>query len=151
MCQCSVSTREVVEPYVRLSVQDEGEEEANRYKWIESEKAGRDLGEWAILCWVKKHWNGFLRERWLEHLHGRTYWIELDCNDFGLLNRRFRGSVLFEQILAKLKAGQENLHIVNWAIDCHQPMDEVHEILVALDINSRRIEFELARRLTCSH
>jgi len=107
---------------VRLSVQDEGEEEAYRYKWIESEKAGRDLGEWAILCWVKKHWNGFLRERWLEHLHGRTYWIELDCNDFGLLNRRFCGSVLFEKILAKLKAGQENLHIVNWAIDCHQPM-----------------------------
>jgi hypothetical protein len=151
MSQCSVSTREVVEPYVRLSVQDEGQEEAKRYKWIESEKAGRDLGEWAILCWVKQHWNGFLRERWLEHLHGRTYWIELDCNDFGLLNRRFRGSAIFEQILARLKAGQENLHIVNWAIDERQPMDEVHEILEALDINSRRIEFQLARRLTGSH
>jgi len=145
-----VSTKEVVEPSEKFSVQDEGEEEAKRYKWIESEKAGRDLGEWAILCWMKKHWNGFLRERWLEHLHGRTYWIELDCNDFGLLKRRFRGSALFEQILEKLKAGQENLHIIIWAIENDELMDDVFEILETLDINSRRIEFLIAKRLTCN-
>src|SRR5215471_4040560 len=103
MCQCSTPTKEEVGPRLRLSVQDQGEEEANRYKWIESEKAGRDLGEWAIRCWVKMHWNGFLRARWLEHLEGRTYWIELDHNDFGLL-RDFSDSPLISAIVDQLKS-----------------------------------------------
>src|SRR3954454_962177 len=99
MSQCSMPTREVLRPSVCLSVHDQGEEEAKRYKWIESEKAGRDLGEAAIINWVHQHWNGFLRARWLEHLQGRTFWIELDHNDFGLLQNEFRDSELIEEIL----------------------------------------------------
>jgi hypothetical protein len=129
-------------------VHDQGEQEAERYKWIESEKAGRDLGEWAIRCWVREHWNGFLRARWLEHLQGRTFWIELDHNDFGLLQEEFRASELIDEIVARLKAGQENLNILVWAIDHGLPMEEVLEILEALDINSRRIEFLLDTRLS---
>ena len=56
-------------------------------------------GEWAIRCWVRHHWNGFLREKWLEHLEGRTFWIELDHDDFGLLQRAFRDSELIGEIL----------------------------------------------------
>jgi hypothetical protein len=136
-----------VRPSVRLSVRDQGEQEAKRYKWIESEKAGRDLGEWAIRCWVREHWNGFLRARWLEHLQGRAFWIELDHNDFGLLQREFQESPLCNEIVARLKTGQENLNILVWAIDKDLPIDEVVEILEALDINSRRIEFLLDTRL----
>jgi len=106
------------------------------------------LGEWAIRCWVREHWNGFLRDRWLEHLQGRTFWIELDHNDFGLLQRAFQDSLLIDEILQRLKGGRENLDILNWAIDNEQPMDEVLEILEALDINSRRIECLLASRLS---
>jgi hypothetical protein len=131
-----------------MSIFDRGEVEAQRHKWIESEKAGRDLGEWAIRCWVREHWNGFLRERWLEHLQGRTFWIELDHDDFGLLQREFKDSPLIEDILLRLKAGEENLGVLNWAIDSNQVMDEVLEILETLDINSRRIEFHLDRRLS---
>ena len=69
----------------RMSLHECGEEEARRFKWIESEKAGRDLGETAIRTWIGQHWNGFLRQRWLEHLQGKTFWIELDQGDFGLL------------------------------------------------------------------
>lgn len=40
-------------------------EEINRHKWLESEKAGRDLGfEWALLDWVRRHrseWRRALR------------------------------------------------------------------------------------------
>jgi hypothetical protein len=54
----------------KLSVYVEGEQEALRYKWIESEKAGRDLGEAAIRRWVQDHWWGYLRARWVEHLQG---------------------------------------------------------------------------------
>jgi hypothetical protein len=134
-----------------MSVHDQGEQEAKRHKWIESEKAGRDLGEWAIRCWVREHWNGFLRARWLEHLQGRTYWIELDHDDFGLLLREFRESPLINEIVARLKAGQENLNVLVWALDNGLSMNEVLEVLEALDINSRRIEFMLDSRLAHSH
>src|SRR4051812_17196887 len=133
---------------IRYSVHVCGEKEAQRYKWIESEKAGRDLGEWAIRCWVRQHWNGFLREKWLEHLEGRTFWIELDHDDFGLLQRSFQDSSLIGEIVRRLKSGQENLDILNWAIDRALPMAEVLETLETLDINSRRIECLLEARLS---
>jgi hypothetical protein len=134
-------------PDVRLSVHDQGAVEAQRHKWIASEQAGCDLGDGAIRGWVKSHWNGFLRARWLEHLQGRAFWIELDHGDFGLLQRAFRDSTLIDDILLRLKAGGENLDIITWALDAHQPLEEVLTILEALDINSRRIECQLAARL----
>jgi hypothetical protein len=124
----------------KSSVYVEGEKEALQYKWIESERAGCDLGESAILHWVQKHWNGYLRARWLEHLQGRHFWVELDRGDFGLLQRRFQEqSILLDRILDRLKAGQENLDIILWALDWGLPMATVREILEALDINSRRL------------
>lgn len=135
-------------PTRRLSVRDHGVQEAERHKWIESEKAGCDLGEWAIRCWVRKHWGGFLRERWLQHLQGRVFWIELDHDDFGLLQRKFRESWLIDPILAMLIEGGENLPVLCRAIDLKWPIGEVVEILTALDINSRRIEFALENRLS---
>ena len=123
-----------------LSVYDEGEQEALRYKWIESEKAGRDLGETAIRRWVQQHWWGYLRERWLEHLHGRRFWVELDRGDFGLLQKKFHDeSLLLDRILDRLKTGQENLDIIRWALDWGIPIPAVIQILEALDINSRRL------------
>jgi hypothetical protein len=148
MCQCSTPT-ETLKP-TRLSVHERCRLEAERHKWIESEKAGRDLGEWAIRCWVREHWNGFLRERWLEHLQGRNFWIELDHDDFGLLQRAFRDSALIDEIIRRLKCGWENLDILIWARDDRLPMDEVLEILESLDINSRRIECQLETRLSQS-
>jgi hypothetical protein len=146
MCQCSPPPTQTDPPNVRLSVHHYGEAEAQKHKWIESEKAGRDLGEMAIRGWVREHWNGFLRARWLEHLYGRVYWIELDHNDFGLLQRNSGGSPLFDQILDRLRAGQENLNVLNWAIDEDLPMPEVICILETLDINSRRIECQFPSR-----
>lgn len=130
------------------SLHAEGEEEARRYKWIMSEKAGRDLGEGAIRSWVREHWNGFLRERWIEHLQGRAFWVELDREDYGLLQRAFRDSPLIDEILHRVKRGEENLDLVNWAIDEHIDINELIAILEALDINSRRIECQFAQRLS---
>ena len=138
MVECNATSILGFGPDNRLSLHQCGEEEAQRFKWIESEKAGRDLGEWAIRCWVRQHWNGFLREKWLEHLEGRTFWIELDHDDFGLLQRSFQDSHLIAEILRRLKSGQENLDVLNWAIDEDLSMEEVFEILETLDINSRR-------------
>jgi hypothetical protein len=124
----------------KCSVYIEGEQEALRFKWIESEKAGRDLGEAAIRRWVKDHWWGYLRARWLEHLQGKRFWVELDRGDFGLLQREFHdNTLLLDRILDRLKAGQENLDIICWAHDWGIPIGPVVSILEALDINSKRL------------
>ncbi len=130
----------------RHSVYDDCEREAQRYKWIESEKAGCDLGEEAIRRWVREHWWGYLRARWLEHLQGRRFWVELDRGDFGLLLREFRDNAfLLDRILDRLKAGQENLQILVWAIEWEIPIEPVQQILEALDINSRRLAHRFHR------
>jgi hypothetical protein len=148
MCACSPpTTADVIRPSIRLSVHDDSIVEAERHKWIESEKAGRDLGEWAIRSWVRQHWNGYLRARWLEHLEGRTFWIELDHDDFGLLKREFQDSPLIGPIVERLKAGWENLGILVWVHEKNLAREEVLEILETLDINSRRIECQLEDRL----
>ncbi len=124
----------------KSSVYDECEQEIQRYKWIESEKAGRDLGEDAMRRWVKEHWWGYLRSRWLEHLQGRRFWVELDRGDFGLLLNRFHdNTLLLDRILDRIKAGQENLDIIRWALSWGIDTKALIEILEALDINSRRL------------
>jgi hypothetical protein len=130
-----------IEPQIdKSSVYDECEKEIQRYKWIESEKAGHDLGEAAIRRWVKDHWWGYLRARWLEHLQGRHFWKELDRGDFGLLQRTFHdNTLLLDRILDRIKAGQENLDIICWAHDWGIDPRPLIEILEALDINSRRL------------
>ena len=145
---CNASSANAVEcNQHRFSIHERGFREAETFKWIESEKAGRDLGAEAIRCWIRQHWNGFLRARWLEHLEGRTYWIELERSDFGLLTRIYPGSPLFQVIFEKLRAGQENLDVIKWALDISAPIDDVIEILVTFDVNSRRIECKLESNL----
>ena len=130
---------------VRKSVHSDCIEEENRHRWIESEKAGYDLGESAIRKWVADHWTTYLRAKWVEHLQGKCFWIELDRDDFGLLQHEFQDCPqLLDLIIDKLKSGQENLHLLVYAVwDCndaaHVPVDKMIEILESLDINSRRI------------
>jgi len=147
MCQTSLPVREVVLPMCRLSIHEAGILEAMRHKWIESEKAGHDLGDSAIHCWVHHHWNRFLRAKWLEHLEGTAFWIELDQHDYGLLQHSFLDSPLLGEVLPMLKEGEENLQVISWAIDERKDMNEVIRLLEALDINSRRIECLFAQRL----
>ena len=129
----------------KCSVYVDSDQEALRFKWIESEKAGRDLGETAIRRWVQNHWWGYLRARWLEHLQGNRFWVELDRGGFGLLQRKFHdNTLLLDRILDRLKVGQENLDIILWAQDWAMPTIAVLQILEALDINSRRLAARFA-------
>jgi hypothetical protein len=121
--------------------------EVDVYKWIESEKVGYDLGEVAVRHWVQRHWNGYLRARWLEHLQGKRFWVELDRNDFGLLQHRFKEcQLLLDRIVDRLKTGQENLDVILWSLDWELPMQQVLDILQALDINSRRLVHKFDNR-----
>src|SRR5437764_483458 len=118
----------------QVSIYTEAEQEALRFKWIESERAGHDVGEAALRRWIQSHWWGYLRARWLEHLQGKRYWVELDRGDFGLLASRFREhALLLDRLLDRLKAGQQNLDILLWASDWGIPLGPVQEILEALD------------------
>jgi len=124
----------------RFSVWDVSQKEADEFKWIESEKAGRDLGEGALKRWVKEHWWGFLRARWIEHLQGSRFWVELDHDDFGLIVREFNEQrPLLNEIISFLKAGKENLDIIRWARDNNIPCEPVIDILRRLDINGHRL------------
>ena len=125
---------------MQMSLLVEGRREADVYKWIESERAGRDLGEAAIRRWVQDHWDGYLRARWVQHLEGTVFWTELGHDDFGFLKRKFQEqAVLLERISDFLRAGKENLDILVWAIDWHINIADVFAILDALDINSKRL------------
>lgn len=116
--------------------------EAERHKWIESEKAGRDLGDQAIHDWSRRYFRRWCRDRWIEHLDGTCYWCELDKSDFGLLKRDFHGNTeLVEVIVKRIKSGGENLDIIQWVIGNDKSLDDALEILRLLDINSRRISF----------
>jgi hypothetical protein len=128
---------------VKLSIWDDSQREIDTYKWIVSEHAGYDLGETAVRRWIKEHWSGYLRARWIEHLQGKRFWIELDRDDFGLLPARFQGqTLLLECIVDRLIAGRENLHILIWAQECNIPMEDVLQILEVLDINSKRLSYK---------
>jgi hypothetical protein len=136
----TVTDRPVVQ---RMSVYTDCKFEIDRFKWIESERVGYDLGETAVRQWVKDHWRGYLRARWLEHLQGKRFWIELDRGDFGLLSRAFAADRdLLNAILEQLKSGHENLDVLCWAKRQHLPPDPVVRILEALDINSRRLLYK---------
>src|SRR5438046_8313819 len=111
--------------------------EALIFKWIESEKAGRDLGEAAICRWVQNHWWGYLRARWLEHLQGKRFWVELDRGDYGCLMKDLHcDTLLLDRIVDRLKSGQENLDIINWAQTWGSSIEPVLQLLQALDANS---------------
>jgi len=135
----------------RRSIHEAAAAEALRFKWLESEKAGRDLGEGAIRTWVVLHWRNFVRDRWVEHLEARVFWVELDRGDFGLLLRAVRDSALFDEVVQKLKRGDENLEILCWSHDARLSTDEVWRvvrILEAFDINNHRIECQVLNRLS---
>ncbi len=130
----------------RHSVFEEAEQEAMRYKWIESEKAGHDLGDEALRRWARWHWPAFLRACWLEHLKGTRHWVEVDRGDFGLLRRWPHDKpTLLAQVVRLLQAGHENLDVILWARKAGAPMGTVLRMLEALDVNSRR----LAHRFEC--
>ena len=116
--------------------------EADKHKWIESQKAGRDLGDAAIREWSRQYWWRWCRDRWIEHLSGERFWSELDQHDFGLLKRDFHPNTdLIQQIIMRIKQGGENLDIICWAYTTRQDLVQVLEILKLLDINSKRLTF----------
>lgn len=123
---------------------EEASKEAYRHKWIESEKAGYDIGDVAIEDWHRRFWHKFVREHWIQHIRGEVFWRELDNDDFGILKKEFADSrEESDAIVTMLEKGGENLDIVQWAIDNGKDMKIVLHILGRLDLNAHRLASKL--------
>ena len=124
----------------KQSLLEHAGQEAAEYKWLASEKAGRDLGDEAVREWERLYWLSFCRHRWVEHLQGDVYWEEFDEDHFRLLKRvPFRASPeLVDLVVHKFRRVGENLDIIVWAIDEGQDVQAVIEVLEHLDINTQR-------------
>ncbi|MCD8351245.1 MAG: response regulator [Planctomycetaceae bacterium] len=126
------------------SIFEEASREAYRHKWIESEKAGYDIGDGAIEDWHRRFWHKFVRERWIQHIKGSVFWRELDNNDFGILVKEFEHCrEQADAIVSMLEQGGENLDIVQWAVESGQDMTVVLHILGRLDLNAHRLASRL--------
>lgn len=140
----SMRRRNVPEGVEVHSIFEEASREAFQHKWIESEKAGYDIGDVAIEDWHKRYWHKYVRERWIQHIKGETYWRELDNDDFGIIQKEFQeNKPQIEKILEMLIAGGENLDIVQWAVETGQDMPTILHILGRLDLNSHRLASKL--------
>ncbi|MBS0260442.1 MAG: hypothetical protein JSS02_00690 [Planctomycetes bacterium] len=123
-----------------LSLYEEGQREAERHKWIQSQKYGRDLGSEALEDWYTRYWPLFCRLKCLEHLHGWRSWNEFAPEDFGLIGKLLRdGDLLLEMILDRAHAGMENLDILVWAHEWNLPMKRIIYILEQLNLNRAQL------------
>ncbi len=114
-------------------------------------EGGARPGAGAIRHWVRGHWHTFVRNRWVEHLEGRIFWVELDRGDFGLLRRECPDAALIGEIVRRIKNGEENLDILCWSHERKSSKDEIQKILgilEMLDINGHRIECRLKSALS---
>lgn len=124
-----------------LSLHEEAVREAERHKWIESQKQGRDLGENAINEWYRVYWYCYCRYRRMEHLRGSRKWREFGDEPFGhLYSLIVTGDVLVDRILDRVYAGYENLDIITWAHEWGLDTERVVEILVQIDVNRARLD-----------
>lgn len=124
-----------------LSLYEEGRREAQRHKWIESQKCGKDLGDSAVTEWYRRYWPIFCRLRCLEHLAGCRSWSEFAPEDFGLIGKLIRDEdLLLEMILDRASGGMENLGLIVWAQEWRLPMERVLYILEQLNLNRAQLQ-----------
>lgn len=124
-----------------MSLYEEAVREAERHKWIESQKQGRDLGEGAVREWYRLHWPRYCRCKRLEHIRGQRCWREFGEQAFGqLYSLIIAGDLLVDRILDRLDAGFENLEVILWAIDWGLPALRVVALLEQIDLNRARLD-----------
>lgn len=111
--------------------------EADRHKWLVSERLGRDGGFQAWSEWWVKYWPGFCRHRRLEHLRGDRRWREFEDDFFGhFYDRIVQGDPLLNEILDRVAEGWENLNFTCWLHEQELSSDDVLQILEVVNINT---------------
>lgn len=112
-------------------------QEADRHKWLVSERLGRDCGFPAWSEWWDKYWPHFCRHRRIEHLRGERRWREFEDTAFGrFYDLVVQGDPLVDAILDRVAEGWENLHFACWLHEWGLPPERVLEILEVVNINA---------------
>jgi len=125
---------------LHLRVYEEAKKAIQEHRWVESEKAGRDLGADAEQDWIEHYWRTFCRSRYVRHLRGEVFFDEFDTDCFGILSVDF-GEVagLLNAVLERIKEGAENLDLIRWGYQEHVPVNQLLQVLKAADINGHRL------------
>ena len=123
-----------------LRVYEEANKAIQEHRWIESKKAGRDLGVDAEQDWIEHSWRTFCRSRFVQHLRGEVFFDEFDAECFGISSGRFEDLAgLLNVVLERIKEGAENLDLLRWACQEHVPHNRLLEVLTAVNINGHRL------------
>jgi hypothetical protein len=129
--------------FERKRLDEEAWREACNERYYRNCEAGCDLGETVLRAWVRQHWRGFLRARWIEHMQGVRFWAELHRCEFGLLCRSdlANSKELLGEIIDLLRRGAENLDILRWSRKHKSPAEQkvVAELLALININAYRL------------
>jgi len=112
--------------------------EAERHKYIESQKVGRDVGLPAIDDWHQRYWTLWLRHRWLEHLLGDVRYEEFTEGSFGVLRSRFGPSSLLDEVIERIRYGAENIDVLIWASREGRDLPTTMALLTTMRINDIR-------------
>ena len=123
-----------------LRVYEQAEQAIQEHRWLQSEKAGRDLGAEAEQEWIEVYWRRFCRSRFVQHVRGENYFEEFGQECFGAVAEgcaEFRH--LLETMLDLVSQGAENLDLICWAEHQRLPKDRVLQVLTAMDINGHRL------------
>ena len=122
---------------ISASVYDQAWREACRYKWIESQKRGFDLGRAAIKDWDQRHFKKFYRWCHWQHLTGRQFFNEFPDDHFNrVMDPR---DELERRIVDQFWDGLENLEIFVGAHGSGWSRSRVRVVLSDLRINEGRL------------
>jgi hypothetical protein len=126
------------------SVYADARREAEKHKWLESERKGCDVGQQAIEDWYRQFWSKYCRARRLEHLAGEQQWVEFAEHEFGrMFQSILDGNVLLQDLIERFEDGWENLHFTVWVHDqrkSRQEIDEIIGLLEIININITRLD-----------
>ena len=109
-------------------------------KFLDWERLSYDVEPTTSEHWRRRYWRLWFRQHWVEHVLGKSYWIEMGEENFGIFQRgQPLNPLLVERVADRLIVGWENLGIILWASDWSLDLDEVIEILKKLNINHVRV------------
>lgn len=112
--------------------------EAERHRYLQSERAGQDVGPEAIDQWHRHYWTLWLRHRWLEHLLGDVRYEEFEAEQYGQLRRLFGSCRLLDEVVEKVRQGAENIDVLVWAAGAGRDLRAVVRMLVEMRVNEIR-------------
>ena len=109
-------------------------------KYLDWERLSYDVEQTASEHWRRRFWRLWFRVRWVEHVLGQSYWIEMGDDKFGMFKRGpAHNPLLVQRVADRLVVGWENLGIILWASDWGLDLAQVIQILKKLNINHVRV------------